>query len=347
MEKKMTEKSFSGKTVLITGGTGSFGNATLDLFLNRGAKEIRIFSRDENKQDAMRHTYKNDAIRYFIGDVRDLSSLQGAMRGVDYVFHAAALKQVPSCEFNPIEAVKTNVFGTDNVLSAAISNGVKRVVCLSTDKAAYPINAMGISKAMMEKVAIARSRMVDATETTICCTRYGNVMCSRGSVIPLFVEQIKTGLPITITNPDMKRFLMTLDDAVELVDFAFHNANTGDIMVQKSPAATIGTIVFALKKLFDADNEVKYIGARHGEKMVETLLTKEEFVKANDLGGYYRVPADMRNLNYDVNVSLSRGYKNTAEEFNSANTIQLDVDQVIELLLKTDYIKNELVDRKQ
>ena len=336
-----TTNQLFGKTLLITGGTGSFGNATLDRFLGSGVKEVRIFSRDENKQDSMRHVYKNDAIKFYIGDVRDLSSLQGAMRGVDFVFHAAALKQVPSCEFNPIEAVKTNVLGTDNVLSAAVSAGVKRVVCLSTDKAAYPINAMGLSKAMMEKVAIARSRTTDGSDTTICCTRYGNVMCSRGSVIPLFVEQIKAGVPLTVTELNMKRFMMTLEDAVDLVDFAFNMADTGDILVQKSPAATIGVVVEALKQLFDAKNPVNIIGIRHGEKMFETLLTKEEFVKAEDMGGYYRVPADMRNLNYDS----KRGNERKTEamgEFNSNNTEQLDVEQVKGLLLATPYIRKEL-----
>lgn len=337
----MTKNTLNGKTLLITGGTGSFGNATLDRFLGSGVKEVRIFSRDENKQDSMRHVYKNDAIKFYIGDVRDLSSLQGAMRGVDFVFHAAALKQVPSCEFNPIEAVKTNVLGTDNVLSAAVSAGVKRVVCLSTDKAAYPINAMGLSKAMMEKVAIARSRTTDGSDTTICCTRYGNVMCSRGSVIPLFVEQIKAGLPLTVTEPNMKRFLMTLEDAVDLVDFAFNIANTGDILVQKSPAATIGVVVEALKQLFNAKNPVNIIGIRHGEKMFETLLTKEEFVKAEDMGGYYRVPADMRNLNYDSKRGNERE-TDAMDEFNSNTTEQLDVEQVKGLLLATPYIRKEL-----
>jgi UDP-glucose 4-epimerase len=338
---KSTTNQLFGKTLLITGGTGSFGNATLDRFLGSGVKEVRIFSRDENKQDSMRHVYKNDAIKFYIGDVRDLSSLQGAMRGVDFVFHAAALKQVPSCEFNPIEAVKTNVLGTDNVLSAAVSAGVKRVVCLSTDKAAYPINAMGLSKAMMEKVTIARSRTTDGSDTTICCTRYGNVMCSRGSVIPLFVEQIKAGLPLTVTEPNMKRFMMTLEDAVDLVDFAFNMADTGDILVQKSPAATIAVVVEALKQLFDAKNPVNIIGIRHGEKMFETLLTKEEFVKAEDMCGYYRVPADMRNLNYDSKRGNERK-TNAMDEFNSNNTEQLDVEQVKELLLATPYIRKEL-----
>lgn len=336
-----TTNQLLGKTLLITGGTGSFGNATLDRFLGSGVREVRIFSRDENKQDSMRHVYKNDAIKFYIGDVRDLSSLQGAMRGVDFVFHAAALKQVPSCEFNPIEAVKTNVLGTDNVLSAAVSAGVKRVVCLSTDKAAYPINAMGLSKAMMEKVAIARSRTTDGSDTTICCTRYGNVMCSRGSVIPLFVEQIKAGVPLTVTEPNMKRFLMTLEDAVDLVDFAFNIANTGDILVQKSPAATIGVVVEALKQLFNAKNPVNIIGIRHGEKMFETLLTKEEFVKAEDMGGYYRVPADMRNLNYDSKRGNERE-TDAMDEFNSNTTEQLDVEQVKGLLLATPYIRKEL-----
>lgn len=337
----MTKNTLNGKTLLITGGTGSFGNATLDRFLGSGVKEVRIFSRDENKQDSMRHVYKNDAIKFYIGDVRDLSSLQGAMRGVDFVFHAAALKQVPSCEFNPIEAVKTNVLGTDNVLSAAVSAGVKRVVCLSTDKAAYPINAMGLSKAIMEKVAIARSRTTDRSDTTICCTRYGNVMCSRGSVIPLFVEQIKAGVPLTVTEPNMKRFLMTLEDAVDLVDFAFNIADTGDILVQKSPAATIAVVVEALKQLFSAKNPVNIIGIRHGEKMFETLLTKEEFVKAEDMCGYYRVPADMRNLNYDSKRGNERE-TDAMDEFNSNTTEQLDVEQVKELLLETPYIRKEL-----
>jgi UDP-N-acetylglucosamine 4,6-dehydratase len=290
---------FKNKTLLITGGTGSFGNAVLKRFLDTDIGQIRIFSRDEKKQDDMRRLYKNDKIKFYLGDVRDLASIKNAMHGVDYIFHAAALKQVPSCEFFPLEAVKTNVFGTDNVLTAAIECGVKKVICLSTDKAAYPINAMGISKAMMEKVAIAKSKTVDPSKTLICCTRYGNVMASRGSVIPLFVEQIKNGQPLTVTNPNMTRFLMSLEEAVELVVFAFQNAYSGDIMVQKAPASTIGDLAQAVKELFKADSEIKFIGTRHGEKLYETLLTKEEYMAAIDLGNYYRVPADQRDLNYD------------------------------------------------
>jgi UDP-glucose 4-epimerase len=289
---------FKGKTLLITGGTGSFGNAVLNRFLETDIKEVRIFSRDEKKQDDMRKKYANDKIKFFIGDVRDPNSLRNVMYGVDYIFHAAALKQVPSCEFFPMEAVKTNIVGTDNVLNAAIDAGVKKVICLSTDKAAYPINAMGISKAMMEKVFVSKSRTVDSDRTTICGTRYGNVMASRGSVIPLFIEQIKSGKPITITDPNMTRFLMSLEEAVELVLFAFKNANAGDIMVQKSPASTIRDLAQGLLELFEADNEIQIIGTRHGEKLYETLLTKEEHHVSEDFPNYYRVPADTRDLNY-------------------------------------------------
>lgn len=333
---------FDGKTLLITGGTGSFGNAVLERFLHTGIREIRIFSRDEKKQDDMRRQYQSDKIRFFIGDVRDLTSVQNAIYNVDYVFHAAALKQVPSCEFFPLEAVKTNVFGTDNVLAAAIEEGVKRIICLSTDKAAYPINAMGTSKAMMEKVAVARSRTVTPEKTTICCTRYGNVMCSRGSVIPLFIEQIKSGAPLTVTNPDMTRFLMSLEEAVELVAYTFERGNTGDIMVQKAPACTIGVLAEAVKQLFDAKNPVRTIGIRHGEKMYETLLTNEECARAEDLGGYFRVPADARDLNYEMYFERGNAERSRLTEFNSNNTDLLSVEQVKERLLQLAYIQNEL-----
>lgn len=333
---------FKDKTLLITGGTGSFGNAVLSRFLNTDIGEIRIFSRDEKKQDDMRRLYPNDKIKFYIGDVRDMRSIKNAMHGVDYIFHAAALKQVPSCEFFPLEAVKTNVLGTDNVLSVAIDCGVKKVICLSTDKAAYPINAMGISKAMMEKVYIAKSKTVDPEKTTICGTRYGNVMASRGSVIPLFIHQIKSEKPITITDSNMTRFLMSLDEAVELVIFAFENGSAGDIMVQKSPASTIGDLAQAVKEIFNANNEIKIIGTRHGEKLYETLLTKEEYFVAEDKGNYYRIPADERTLNYDKyfvegNQSLSR-----EDEYNSNNTERLSVNQIKQLLLKLDYVQNEL-----
>ncbi len=332
----------NNSTLLITGGTGSFGNAVLKRFLNTDIKEIRIFSRDEKKQDDMRNIYKNDKIKYYIGDVRDIDSIKNAMHGVDYIFHAAALKQVPSCEFFPLEAVKTNVLGTDNVLTAGIEFQVKKIVCLSTDKAAYPINAMGISKAMLEKVFIAKSKTVDSDNTLICGTRYGNVMASRGSVIPLFVEQIKSGQTITITNPDMTRFLMNLDEAVGLVDFAFHNAQTGDIMVQKSAASTIGDLAQALKELFHADNEIKIIGTRHGEKQYETLLTKEEFFVAEDLGTFYRIPADKRELNYNKYFLEGHQSLEKMEEYNSNNTKRLTIEQIKEELLQLDYIKEAL-----
>src|SRR5690554_4644170 len=333
---------FKNKTLLITGGTGSFGNAVMERFLKSDIKEIRIFSRDEKKQDDMRKLYNNDKLKFYLGDVRDLSSVKNAMYGVDYIFHAAALKQVPSCEFFPMEAVKTNVVGTDNVLTAAIDAGVKKVICLSTDKAAYPINAMGISKAMMEKVIVAKSRTVDPERTLICCTRYGNVMASRGSVIPLFIEQIKNGQPLTVTDPNMTRFLMSLEEAVELVVFAFQNAEAGDIMVQKSPASTIGDLAQALKELFNADNEVKIIGTRHGEKLYETLLTKEEHVGAQDMGGFYRVPADKRDLNYDKYFVEGNQKLSSEDEYNSHNTERLNIEQIKEKLLQLDYVREQL-----
>ncbi|MGL4362380.1 MAG: polysaccharide biosynthesis protein [Cellulosilyticaceae bacterium] len=335
-------KMFKGKTLLITGGTGSFGNAVLEGFLNTDIAEIRIFSRDEKKQDDMRKQYKNDKIKFFIGDVRDLHSIKNAMYDVDFVFHAAALKQVPSCEFFPMEAVKTNVIGTENVLTAAIEEGVKKVICLSTDKAAYPINAMGISKAMMEKVIVAKSRTVAQDRTMICCTRYGNVMASRGSVIPLFIDQIKEGNPITVTDPEMTRFLMDLREAVDLVLHAFEHANSGDIMVQKSPASTVGDLAEAIKEVFNADNEIKIIGTRHGEKLYETLMTKEEFLHAEDMGNYYRVPADKRDLNYDKYFIEGDRKLSTTEEYNSHNTHRLDVKGVKELLLTLGIVQEEL-----
>ena len=333
---------FKNKTLMITGGTGSFGNAVLNRFLNTDIKEIRIFSRDEKKQDDMRHSYNSDKIKYYIGNVRDLASIKNALYGVDYVFHAAALKQVPSCEFFPVEAVKTNVLGTDNVLTASIECGVKKVICLSTDKAAYPVNAMGTSKAMMEKVFVAKSRTVSPDKTLICGTRYGNVMCSRGSVIPLFIEQIKAGKPLTVTDPTMTRFIMSLEEAVELVIFFFFYAESGDIMVQKAPACTIGVLAQAVKELFHADNPVKTIGIRHGEKMYETLLTNEECANAIDMGNFYRVPADKRDLNYDKYFNKGDSKRNTLTEFNSNNTDLLDVEKVKEKLLALDYIRNEI-----
>ena len=317
-------------------------NAVLKRFLDTDIQEIRIFSRDEKKQDDMRKQYKNEKIKFFLGNVRDIDSVKNAMYGVDYVFHAAALKQVPSCEFFPLEAVKTNVIGTDNVLTAAIEAKVKKVICLSTDKAAYPVNAMGTSKAMMEKVFVAKSRTVDPSGTIICGTRYGNVMCSRGSVIPLFIEQIKSGMPLTVTEPQMTRFIMSLDEAVELVLFAFKNANPGDIMVQKAPASTIGDLAQAVKELFHADNEIKLIGIRHGEKMYETLLTQEEAVHAVDMGNFYCVPMDKRDLNYEKYFSEGNPALTTVEEFNSNNTVILNVEQVKEKLLTLEYIKQEL-----
>ena len=330
------------KKLLIVGGTGSFGNAVMKRFLDTDIKEIRIFSRDEKKQDDMRKLYKNDKLKFYLGDVRDAASIKNAIYGVDYIFHAAALKQVPSCEFFPLEAVKTNIVGTENVLTCAIEMGVNKVICLSTDKAAYPINAMGISKAMMEKVFVAKSKIVDPDKTLICGTRYGNVMASRGSVIPLFVEQIKNGQPLTVTDPHMTRFLMSLEEAVELVVFAFQNAQAGDIMVQKAPASTIGDLAQAVKELFNAENEIRIIGTRHGEKLYETLLTREEYMVAQDMGGFYRVPADTRDLNYDKyyiegDIELSEQY-----EYNSDNTKRLSVEQIKAKLLEIDYIKQEL-----
>ena len=332
---------FEGKTLLITGGTGSFGHAVLDRFLSSNISEIRIFSRDEKKQDDMRRHYQNEKIRYYIGDVRDRNSLDNAMRGVDFVFHAAALKQVPSCEFFPVEAVKTNVLGTENMLNAAIECGVKRVVCLSTDKAAYPVNAMGISKAMMEKIFIAKSRTVSAEATTICGTRYGNVMCSRGSVIPLFIDQIKSGMPLTVTDPDMTRYIMSLDEAVDLVLYAFEHAHTGDIMIQKAPSCFIGDLAKAVKELFEVNNEITVIGTRHGEKKYEVLMTKEEAAKAEDCGNFFRIPADNRDLNYE---KLEAGYHTItqADEYNSQNTAILNVEQIKEKLLSLSEFREEL-----
>ena len=340
---------FTGKTLLITGGTGSFGNAVLNRFLKTDIGEIRIFSRDEKKQDDMRHEFQAkmpevaEKIKFYIGDVRDLQSVRSAMNGVDYIFHAAALKQVPSCEFFPIEAVKTNVIGTENVLTAAIDAGVKNVICLSTDKAAYPVNAMGTSKAMMEKVVVAKSRTVDPAKTKICCTRYGNVMCSRGSVIPLWIDQIRKGEPITVTDPSMTRFIMSLDEAVDLVLFAFENGVSGDILVQKAPACTIQTQAEAVCELFGGDkNNIKVIGIRHGEKMYETLLTNEECANAIDMGDFYRVPSDKRGLNYDKYFNKGDTERNTLTEFNSNNTELLTVEQVKEKMLALSYIREEL-----
>ena len=337
---------FKNKTLLITGGTGSFGNAVLNRFLKTDIGEIRIFSRDEKKQDDMRHEFQAkmpevaDKIKFFIGDVRDLHSVKNAMHGVDYIFHAAALKQVPSCEFFPMEAVRTNVIGTDNVITAAIDEGVKSVICLSTDKAAYPVNAMGITKALEERVAVAKSRNTDTTK--ICCTRYGNVMCSRGSVIPLWIEQIKAGNPITITEPTMTRFIMSLDEAVDLVLFAFENGINGDILVQKAPACTIETLAKAVTELFNKDTEIKVIGIRHGEKLYETLLTNEECANAIDMGEFYRVPSDNRGLNYDKYFKDGDTTRNPLSEFNSNNTELLNVEQVKEKLLSLKFIREEL-----
>jgi UDP-glucose 4-epimerase len=333
---------FQHKTLLITGGTGSFGNAVLNRFLHTDHfKEIRIFSRDEKKQDDMRNQLKNEKLKFYIGDVRDYSSVERAMRGVDYVFHAAALKQVPSCEFFPIEATKTNVFGTQNVIDAAAANGVNKVICLSTDKAAYPINAMGISKALMEKVAIAASR--NLTNTTVCLTRYGNVMASRGSVIPLFLKQIKSGEPITITDPNMTRFLMSLEEAVELVLFAFEHGNQGDLFVNKAPAGTIGDLAQALKEICNASNEIKIIGTRHGEKLYETLCTREEMVKAEDMGEFFRIPADNRDLNYAQYFSEGEQDISQIEDYHSHNAIQQDVEGMKKLMMKLVLIRKEIL----
>jgi len=333
---------FKDKTLLITGGTGSFGNAVLKRFLDTDIGEIRIFSRDEKKQDDMRKLYKNPKIKFYIGDVRDIQSIRNAMHQVDYIFSAAALKQVPSCEFFPIEAVKTNILGTDNTLTAAIEFGVQKVICLSTDKAAYPINAMGISKAMMERVFVAKSKTVDPSCTLICGTRYGNVMASRGSVIPLFIEQIKKQQPLTVTDPEMTRFLMSLDEAVDLVLYAFQHGDAGDILVQKSPASTIGDLAQALKELFASDSEIQMIGTRHGEKTWETLLTREESSVAVDLGNYFKVPADTRDLNYDKYFTKGNRRLKEVGEYTSDNTERLNVEQIKERLLTLDYIRSEL-----
>jgi UDP-glucose 4-epimerase len=338
---------FKGKTLLITGGTGSFGHAVMERFLNTEIKEIRIFSRDEKKQDDMRKQYHNDKLKFYIGDVRDINSVKNAMHGVDYIFHAAALKQVPSCEFFPMEAVKTNVIGTDNVLTAAIEMGVKKVICLSTDKAAYPINAMGISKAMMEKVFVAKSKTIDPNETLICGTRYGNVMASRGSVIPLFVDQIKNGQPLTVTDPNMTRYLMSLEEAVDLVIFAFQHAKAGDIMVQKADACRVGDLAQAIKELFNADNPIKIIGTRHGEKLYETLLTREEMIVAKDMGDFYRVPADTRELNYDKYFVEGDQLLSTEDEYTSHNTKQLTVEEIKRKLLQLPFIIQSLNEMKQ
>lgn len=333
---------FKDKVLLITGGTGSFGNAVLRRFLNTDIKEIRIFSRDEKKQDDMRKLYQHPKIKFFIGDVRDIQSIHNVMYDVDFVFHAAALKQVPSCEFFPLEAVKTNILGTDNVLTAAIQTGVKKIICLSTDKAAYPVNAMGISKAMMEKTFIAKSRMVHPDRTLICGTRYGNVMASRGSVIPLFIEQIKAGKPLTITDPKMTRFMMSLDEAVELVLYAFSHADNGDIMVQKSPAAYIEDLAQALLEIFQAQNKIQIIGTRHGEKIYEVLLTKEEAAKAIDMGNFYRIPADNRDLNYGKYLDEGSPKITLTDEYNSTNTKILSVTEIKEKLLKLPLVQEEL-----
>ena len=337
----MSEK-FNNKTLLITGGTGSFGNAVLDRFLNTGIKEIRIFSRDEKKQDDMRHLYNNDKIKFYIGDVRDVGSLNYAMRGVNYVFSAAALKQVPSCEFYPLEAVNTNVFGTANTIDAAINNGVERVIVLSTDKAVYPINAMGMSKAMMEKVMVAKSRNLSELNSILTATRYGNVMASRGSVIPLFTGLIKKNLPITITDPGMTRFMMSLTDAVELVLFAFNHGEQGDTFVQKAPAATILTLAEALMEIFNSKSEIKIIGTRHGEKMHEVLLSREEFIKSEDMLNYYRIKADTRDLNYAKYYEEGEKEISNFSDYTSENTTRLNKDEMIKLLLSLDYIKQEL-----
>ena len=343
MKVIITMKSFfDNKILLITGGTGSFGNAVLKRFLETDIKEIRIFSRDEKKQDDMRQFYNNSKVKYYIGDVRNFDSINNAMKGVDYVFQAAALKQVPSCEFFPVEAVRTNVLGCENVLNAAIENNVSRVIVLSTDKAVYPINAMGMSKALSEKVMVAKSRNMVGTGPVFCGTRYGNVMASRGSVIPLFVEQIKNGKPLTITDPNMTRYMMTLDDAVDLVIFAFKNGNPGDIFVQKSPAATIEVLAKALLELYKADNQIKIIGTRHGEKLYETLVNREEMVKAEDLGNYYRIPADTRDLNYNGFFIEGEAQISQMEEYTSHNTSRLNIEETRQLLLRLDFINEDI-----
>lgn len=333
---------FEGKTLLITGGTGTFGNAVLDRFLETGVREIRVLSRDEKKQEDMRLQYNNPKLRFYIGDVRQYDSMAAASAGADYVFHAAALKQVPSCEFYPLEAVRTNTLGAENVLAAAMDNGVQRVIVLSTDKAVYPINAMGMSKALMEKIMVAKSRIAAGRGTIMAGTRYGNVMASRGSVIPLFVKQIKDGVPLTLTDPDMTRFMMSIEDAVDLVLFAYQNAKPGDIFVQKAPAATIGTLAEALKIIFKADNPVRVIGTRHGEKLYETLLTREERAKAEDCGDYYRVQADNRDLNYNIYFTEGEEQISHQEDYHSHNTRRLDVQGMVALLMKLDYVRREL-----
>lgn len=333
---------FKNKILLITGGTGSFGNAVLNRFLSSDVSEIRIFSRDEKKQDDMRLQYKNEKLKFYIGDTRDIDSLQDAMRGVDFVFHAAALKQVPSCEFYPLEAIKTNMLGTENVLNSAIANGVKRVIVLSTDKAVYPINAMGISKAMAEKLVVAKSRNLSTTDTVLCCTRYGNVMASRGSVIPLFIDQILGGKSLTITDPKMTRFLMSLEESVDLVLYAFANAEQGDIFVQKAPASTVEDLAKALLNIYSSNSEIKIIGTRHGEKLYESLVSREEMAHAQDMGRYYRIPADTRDLNYDKYYSSGEDSISIAQDFTSHNAQRLDVEGVKSLLLALDYIKQRL-----
>jgi UDP-glucose 4-epimerase len=333
---------FSGKTLLITGGTGSFGNAVLQRFLNTNITEIRVFSRDEKKQEDMRIELKNDKVKFYIGDVRNYDSIKFALAGVDYVFHAAALKQVPSCEFYPMEAVRTNVLGTENMLNAALANNVQKVIVLSTDKAVYPINAMGISKAMMEKLMVAKARTTDIKKTILSGTRYGNVMASRGSVIPLFVKQIKEGTPLTVTDPNMTRFLMSLEDSIDLVVYAFQNAMQGDLFVQKAPASTVLDLALALKELFKADNKIKIIGTRHSEKLYETLLTREEMVRAEDLGGYYRIPCDERDLNYGKYFTEGEEQLSQTEDYHSHNTKRLNKDEVKEVLLELPFIQEEL-----
>jgi UDP-glucose 4-epimerase len=335
-------QTFSGKTLLITGGTGSFGNAVIRRLLSGDVGQVRVFSRDEKKQDEMRHQYQSDKLRFYIGDVRNIEGLRDALEGVDFVFNAAALKQVPSCEFHPMEAVRTNVTGTDNLLTASIACGVKKVVVLSTDKAAYPINAMGMTKAVMEKVAVARSRVAAEHGSTICVTRYGNVMASRGSVIPLFADQIRGGRPLTVTDPAMTRFMMSLDGAVDLVMYAFQHGKPGDLFVQKAPAATIGTLVEAMKQVFNADNPVKVIGTRHGEKLYETLLTREEHAKSEDLGEYFRVAADNRDLNYEKFISEGLPSVNVAEDYNSHSTRRLDVDEMAAMLHELRFVQEAL-----
>jgi len=334
---------FKDKTLLITGGTGSFGNAVIKIFLDTDIKEIRIFSRDEKKQDDMRSAYQNDKLKFYIGNVRDYESVYPAMHGVDYVFHAAALKQVPSCEFFPVEAVRTNILGTENVLNAAIANNIKKTIVLSTDKAVYPVNAMGMSKALMEKVMTAKSRTVNEKKIVLCGTRYGNVIASRGSVIPLFVGQIKAGKPLTVTDPNMTRFIMSLGNAVDLVLYAFENGNVGDIFVQKAPACTIGDLAVAVKELFGADNEIRVIGTRHGEKLYETLLNREEMACAQDLGGYYRIPLDARDMNYNKYFVEGEEQISVKEDYTSNNTRILNVEEIKEVLMKVGYIQKELL----